>query len=64
VESEAARLEEAILAYRGAPKEFTRERVPLRWAVVTSWVCGRSCREKILQEGWLLAAGLAIETSP
>ena len=31
-ESGTARLDEAVAAYREALKEFTRERVPVRWA--------------------------------
>jgi hypothetical protein len=34
-ESGTARLEEAVAAYRDALKEFTRERVPLQWAMST-----------------------------
>ena len=34
-ESGAARLTEAVAAYRDALKEWTRERVPLRWAMST-----------------------------
>jgi len=32
-ESGTAKLEEAVVAYREALKELTRERVPLDWAV-------------------------------
>ena len=32
-ESSTARLEEAVTAYRDALKEYTRERVPLDWAM-------------------------------
>jgi ActR/RegA family two-component response regulator len=32
-ESGTARLEEAVTAYRDALKEWTRERVPLQWAM-------------------------------
>jgi len=32
-ESGTARLEEAVAAYRAALQEYTRERVPLQWAI-------------------------------
>src|SRR5262249_29262111 len=40
----AARLEEAVLAYREALKEFTRERVPLDWAAAQNNL-GNALRE-------------------
>src|ERR1700730_14673642 len=35
-ESETGRLEEAVAAYREALQEDTRDRVPLRWAMIQS----------------------------
>ena len=39
-ESGTARLEEAVTAYRAALKEYTRERVPLQWAITQNNLAG------------------------
>jgi hypothetical protein len=44
--SGTGRLEEAVLAYREALKEYTRERVPLDWASTTQSAANRSRAER------------------
>jgi hypothetical protein len=51
-ESGTIRLEEAVVAYREALKEITRERVPLDWATIQNnlgadWLDARSQRSPL-----------------